>query len=103
MVFGPAVVWARTDEPETRVGQFLVPAGLPGTRVVETWDHLGLRASGSHDIIFDDVVFPLDHEIDTYPLVGPHRQDVGRVVADVYVNNQNVADTLTQEGYAKPR
>ena len=58
------VVWARTDEPETRVGQFLVPAGLPGTRIVETWDHLGLRASGSHDIIFDDVVFPLDHEID---------------------------------------
>jgi alkylation response protein AidB-like acyl-CoA dehydrogenase len=58
------VVWARTDEPEARVGQFLVPAGLPGTRIVESWDHLGLRASGSHDIIFDDVVFPLDHEID---------------------------------------
>lgn len=47
-----------------RVGLFLVPAGLPGTRIVETWDHVGLRASGSHDIIFDDVVFPLDHEID---------------------------------------
>ncbi|WP_448044203.1 acyl-CoA dehydrogenase family protein [Bradyrhizobium liaoningense] len=57
-------VWARTDESEPRVGQFLVPAGLPGTRIVETWDHLGLRASGSHDIIFDDVVFPLDSEID---------------------------------------
>ena len=57
-------VWARTDEAETRVGMFLVPAGLPGTRIVETWDHLGLRASGSHDVIFDDVVFPLDHEID---------------------------------------
>ena len=57
-------VWARTDEAEPRVGLFLVPAGLPGTRIVETWDHLGLRASGSHDVIFDDVVFPLDHEID---------------------------------------
>jgi alkylation response protein AidB-like acyl-CoA dehydrogenase len=57
-------VWAKTDEPETRVGLFLVPAGLPGTRIVETWDHLGLRASGSHDVVFDDVVFPLDHEID---------------------------------------
>lgn len=57
-------VWARTDEAETRVGMFLVPAGLPGTRIIETWDHLGLRASGSHDVIFDDVVFPLDHEID---------------------------------------
>src|SRR3954468_17912794 len=57
-------VWARTDEVETRVGLFLVPAGLPGTRIVETWDHLGLRASGSHDVVFEDVVFPLDHEID---------------------------------------
>lgn len=57
-------VWAATDEPQPRVGLFLVPAGLAGTRIVETWDHLGLRASGSHDIVFDDVVFPLDHEID---------------------------------------
>jgi alkylation response protein AidB-like acyl-CoA dehydrogenase len=57
-------VWAKTDEPDVRVGLFLLPAGLPGTRIVETWDHLGLRASGSHDILFDDVVFPLDHEID---------------------------------------
>lgn len=57
-------VWAKTDEPEVRVGLFLVPAGLPGTRMVETWDHLGLRASGSHDVVFDDAVFPLDHEID---------------------------------------
>ena len=57
-------VWAKTDEPTLRVGLFLVPAGLPGTRIVETWDHLGLRASGSHDVVFDDVVFPLDHEID---------------------------------------
>jgi alkylation response protein AidB-like acyl-CoA dehydrogenase len=57
-------VWARTDEPEIRVGLFLVPAGLPGTRIEETWDHLGLRASGSHDVIFEDVAFPLDYEID---------------------------------------
>lgn len=58
------LVWARTDEAEPRVGQFLVPAGLPGTRIVETWDHHGLRASGSHDVIFEDVVIPRDAEID---------------------------------------
>lgn len=57
-------VWARTDEPETRVGLFLVQANSPGVRIEETWDHLGLRASGSHDVIFDDVAFPHDHEID---------------------------------------
>jgi len=58
------LVWARTDEAEPRVGQFLVPAGLPGTRIVESWDHHGLRASGSHDVIFDDVVIPLDAQVD---------------------------------------
>ena len=57
-------VWAKTDEPQARVGLFLVAAGLPGTRVAETWDHIGLRASGSHDVIFENVVVPLDHEID---------------------------------------
>ena len=57
-------VWARTDEAEPRLGTFLVPAGLPGTKIVETWDHAGLRASGSHDVILDDVLIPLDYEID---------------------------------------
>ena len=57
-------VWARTDEAETRVGLFLVQAGLPGTRIEQTWDHLGLRASGSHDVIFENVALPLDCEID---------------------------------------
>lgn len=57
-------VWAKTDGPDVRVGVFLVPAGLPGTEIVETWDHLGLRASGSHDVVFDNVLVPLDHEVD---------------------------------------
>ena len=57
-------VWAKTDEPEVRVGLFLVQAGLPGTRIEETWNHLGLRASGSHDVIFEDVALPLDCEVD---------------------------------------
>ena len=58
------VVWARTDEAEPRVGAFLVPAGEPGIRIDETWDHLGLRASGSHDVLFDDVAIPADHAVD---------------------------------------
>src|SRR5262249_55723535 len=52
------LVWARTDESEPRVGQFLVPAALPGTRIVETWDHHGLRASGSPAVLFDHVLIP---------------------------------------------
>jgi endonuclease YncB( thermonuclease family) len=34
----------------------------------------------------------------------PHGKDVyDRTVADVFVNDQNVAEILTREGYAKPR
>ena len=41
------VVWAHTDEAPTRVGTFVVPNGLPGIRIIENWDSLGMRASGS--------------------------------------------------------
>uniref|UniRef100_UPI0035C7CF03 acyl-CoA dehydrogenase family protein n=1 Tax=Methylorubrum thiocyanatum TaxID=47958 RepID=UPI0035C7CF03 len=49
------LVFARTDEPEPRVGNWLVPFDAPGLRIEESWDHLGLRASGSHDVVFEDV------------------------------------------------
>lgn len=61
-------VWARTDEPEPRVGAFLVPrdpgGDNPGLRVIESWDHLGLRASNSHEVVFDRVAVPADHAVD---------------------------------------
>lgn len=57
-------VWGRTDEAEPRVGTFLVPRKTPGIRVVESWDHLGMRASGSHEVIFEDVEIPADHAVD---------------------------------------
>lgn len=58
-------VWARTDEPEPRVGVVLVPRhGTPGIRVVESWNHFGLRASGSHEVIFEDVALADDYAVD---------------------------------------
>ncbi|MDQ6433895.1 acyl-CoA dehydrogenase family protein [Mesorhizobium sp. LHD-90] len=59
-----AIVWARTDEAEPRVGAFLVPAGAPGLTVERTWNPLGMRATGSHDAVLDDVRVPLDHAAD---------------------------------------
>jgi alkylation response protein AidB-like acyl-CoA dehydrogenase len=54
------VVWARTDESPPRVGSFLVRSGEPGITIERTWDHLGLRASRSDDVIFDAVAVPGD-------------------------------------------
>ncbi len=70
------LVWARTDEPGPRVGTFLVPAGIGGYRVERTWDHLGMRATRSDDVIFDDVRVPADHAVDVRPVgeqAGPHQ------------------------------
>lgn len=57
-------VWGRTDDPVPQVGVFLVPRDAPGIRVIESWDHLGLRASGSHEVVFENVKVPLDHAVD---------------------------------------
>lgn len=59
------VVWAvvrdETDpSDQPRVGHVIVPADLPGISWIETWDHLGLRASNTHDVVYDDVALPLD-------------------------------------------
>ncbi len=39
-------------------GMFLVPMSTPGVRVEDTWDNLSMRASGSHDVVFEDVMVP---------------------------------------------
>lgn len=57
-------VWARTDEAVPRTGVFLVPRDAPGVRVIASWDHLGLRASGSHEVVFENVAIGLDHAVD---------------------------------------
>lgn len=33
----------------------LIPANTPGVQVMNNWDALGMRASGSHDVVFKDV------------------------------------------------
>jgi alkylation response protein AidB-like acyl-CoA dehydrogenase len=58
------LVWARTDDETPRVGWFLAPMQLPGIRMEETWDHMGMRASGSNDVVFEDLLLPADHAVD---------------------------------------
>ena len=57
-------VWGRTDDPKPQVGVFRVPHESAGIRVIASWDHLGLRASGSHEVVFENVTIPHDHAVD---------------------------------------
>ena len=68
------LVYACTDEATPRVGFFLVPANSAGITIEQTWDHLGLRATGSHDVVFDSVQLPESHAVDVR-LPGEWRPD----------------------------
>ncbi|MBE7730220.1 acyl-CoA dehydrogenase family protein [Komagataeibacter sp. FXV3] len=72
----PGLSWllvrARTDEDPARVGTFMVPTIAEGIHVIENWDHIGMRASNSHEVTFTQVVLPPDaalalHAPDTPP------------------------------------
>lgn len=58
------LVWAHTDEVQSRVGTFIVPNGSPGITIIENWKSLGMRATGSHDVEFTDVVVPTEHVLE---------------------------------------
>lgn len=78
-------VWARTDDDVPRVGSFLVRAPesgeIPGMRIEATWDHLGLRASRSDDVILDGVRVPGDAVSGLVdPAATDPRRDPGLVV-----------------------
>lgn len=62
------LVWAHTDETPARVGTFVVPSGLPGIEVIENWNSLGMRATGSHDVEYTNVEIPLEN---VFELVDP--------------------------------
>jgi alkylation response protein AidB-like acyl-CoA dehydrogenase len=55
------IVLARIDgEGPPRLGNFMVIRGDPGLRIEETWDSLGMRATGSHDADFEDTPLAAD-------------------------------------------
>ncbi|MBP0493268.1 acyl-CoA/acyl-ACP dehydrogenase [Roseomonas sp. SG15] len=69
------LVFARTDEEAPRTGLFLLPMRAPGVRIVETWDQAGLRASGSHDVLMNEVTIPEDHALDLRAPTGWNERD----------------------------
>jgi alkylation response protein AidB-like acyl-CoA dehydrogenase len=89
------LVWARTDDETPRVGWFLAPMQLPGIRMEETWDHMGMRASGSNDVMFEDVLVPTDHAVD---LRAPKQWATRDLITTVW---NNVAVGALYDGVAR--
>ncbi len=73
-------VWAATDEPKPRIGTALVRAATPGIRVAETWRHHGMRATASHDVIFQDVFIPAENVGELWPAQEPPARDAQQAI-----------------------
>ena len=60
---GLVVVWATVDKSEGRAGMksFVVPAGTPGMRVEKLEKKLGIRASDTATLIFDNCRIPFEN------------------------------------------
>ncbi len=87
-------VWARTDEPQPRLGVFVVPReakradGGEGIRVIESWNHLGLRSSGSHEVVFDEVWIPAANAADLREPAGWAPAGATQSDADAHADQQ---------------
>ena len=51
------------ESGEERMGATIAPIDRPGVKIMNNWDGLGMRASGSHDVVFTDY-FVSDEEFD---------------------------------------
>ena len=59
------------DEGRERYGYARIPASSPGVVIHDDWDALGMRASGSHSVTFDEVELPASALRGGFP-VGSH-------------------------------
>ena len=61
------LVWAVSEDEEPLIGHVVVPSvdadgtPTPGIRIEPTWDHLGMRGTSTHDVVYTDVHVPADH------------------------------------------
>jgi alkylation response protein AidB-like acyl-CoA dehydrogenase len=55
------LVWAATEDDDPLVGHVIVPGDSPGIEIIKTWDHFGLRASSTHDVVYTDIEVPFEN------------------------------------------
>jgi alkylation response protein AidB-like acyl-CoA dehydrogenase len=58
LTYGNVQLTVREADGSESRGAFIVPMASDGVRIEDTWDNLGMRATGSHDVVFDRVFVP---------------------------------------------
>jgi alkylation response protein AidB-like acyl-CoA dehydrogenase len=80
---GATVLDGGDDSDSTEKANFLVPMDAPGVRIDETWDNMSMSATGSHDLLLEDVLVPANHRL---PAAGkPANTPWGILTSAVYL------------------
>ncbi len=58
LTYGTVLLTVQEADGSESRGAFLVRMDSDGVRIDDTWDNLGMRATGSHDVVFDRVRVP---------------------------------------------
>ncbi len=74
------LVWATTDETPARVGTFIVPADSAGITIDRNWDSLGMRATSSHDVVFEGVAVPEGDVLDLVEIGAGQQDNLGHAI-----------------------
>lgn len=90
------LVWARSDDDDPLVGSWLVHRDTPGITIEDTWDHLGMRATCSHDVVFEDVLVPFDQAVSVSPASTPQAELDGEGLLWMAVLMSSVYDGVAQ-------
>lgn len=84
-------------------GTFFVPMDTPGVRIEETWNSLSMRATGSHDVVLEDVRVPNEYRLLQRPgLPAANPGGWGLITSAVYLGVATAARDWAV-GYAKER
>jgi len=80
---GFVIVWATLDKDRGRaaIKSFVVPAGTEGVKVSKLEDKMGIRASDTAEITFDDARIPADNILGTEEIVEKGRAGFKGVMA----------------------
>jgi alkylation response protein AidB-like acyl-CoA dehydrogenase len=89
-------VWARSNDEDPLVGAWLVHKDTPGISIIEDWDHLGMRATCSHEVVFDNVLVPLEHAVSVSRWSAPQPELDGEGLLWMSVLLSSVYDGVAQ-------
>ena len=99
---GFVVAWATLDKTKGRaaIKSFIVPSGTPGVKVTKLEDKMGIRASDTAEITFEDARIPADNLLGTEEIVEAGRAGFKGVMATFDATRPIVAASAIGVGRA---